>query len=334
MAIKKYLSLDKLTEYDVLLKAKIAADDAAILEQAKNDASNQDAVVLAETQKYIDEVQIAIDNLSNDFSAHNHDNNYDSKGAADAALATAKTYADDVVAAVKNDLLNGAGAAYDTLKELGDLIDDNTDAINALETIASGKANASHTHTISEVSELQSVLDEKVTIEALTNAINDVKKDASNQDAVVLAEAQKNVDAVQTNLDTHIADDTRHITSVERTNWEEAYAHAQSAHAPLDAQANVIESIKVNGVSQTITNKGVDIAVPTQASDIGAAAVGHTHAISDIANLQTTLNNASSAISANTGSITALTDRTLALETKVGDGFEEITSAEIQGLFA
>ena len=31
--------------------------------------------------------------------------------------------------ALKNDLLNGAGDAYDTLKELGDLIDDNQDAI-------------------------------------------------------------------------------------------------------------------------------------------------------------------------------------------------------------
>lgn len=41
--------------------------------------------------------------------------------------------------AVKNDLLNGAGAAYDTLKELGDLIDDNTDTLDALEIVAAGK---------------------------------------------------------------------------------------------------------------------------------------------------------------------------------------------------
>lgn len=44
---------------------------------------------------------------------------------------------------VKNDLLNGAGTAYDTLKELGDLIDDNTDAIDALEIVASGKVSKS-----------------------------------------------------------------------------------------------------------------------------------------------------------------------------------------------
>jgi len=69
-------------------------------------------------------------------------------------------------------------------------------------------------------------------------------------------------------------------------------------------------------------------------ANIGAAASSHSHAISDITNLQTTLNNASSAISANTSSISGHTTRIEALETKVGDGFEEITSSEIQALFA
>lgn len=77
------------------------------------------------------------------------------------ALSSANAYTDSAVATVKNDLLNGAGTAYDTLKELGDLIDDNVDAIEALETVASGKANASHTHTIANVTNLQSSLDAK-----------------------------------------------------------------------------------------------------------------------------------------------------------------------------
>ena len=62
---------------------------------------------------------------------HKHDDLYDAKGAA---------------AQVKNDLLNGAGAAYDTLKELGDLIDTNVDAIEALNTVAAGKADKEHNH--------------------------------------------------------------------------------------------------------------------------------------------------------------------------------------------
>ena len=69
-------------------------------------------------------------------------NGKETSGAAASALAEAKTYADGV----KDDLLNGAGAAYDTLKELGDLIDENKDAIDALEEIASGKADKEHGH--------------------------------------------------------------------------------------------------------------------------------------------------------------------------------------------
>lgn len=42
-----------------------------------------------------------------------------------------------------------------------------------------------------------------------------------------------------------------------------AYDHSQSAHAPSNAQANVIETIKVNGTALTPNSKAVDITVPT-----------------------------------------------------------------------
>lgn len=81
----------------------------------------------------------------------------DSAGSAQTALDTAKEYTDSV----KNDLLNGAGEAYDTLKELGELIDTNTSAIDALESVATGKADKVHTHVIADVTNLQSALDGK-----------------------------------------------------------------------------------------------------------------------------------------------------------------------------
>lgn len=61
-------------------------------------------------------------------------------------LVSAKDYTNTATTALKNELLNGAGAAYDTLKELGELIDENTTALDALETVAAGKADAKHTH--------------------------------------------------------------------------------------------------------------------------------------------------------------------------------------------
>ena len=274
---------------------------------------------------------------------HNHDDKYDAFGAASTAESNAKAYADAAAAKVKSDLVNGAGTAYDTLLELGELIDDNKDAIDALEEVAAGKANATHAHAIGDVTNLQSTLNAK---------------------------------AAQTDLDSHIADTTKHITSTERTNWGTAYTHSQAAHAPSNAQANVIESIKVNGTAQTITSKAVNITVPTKTSDL-------THdsgflVASDIANKAnkaTTLSgygitnaytktevdalttadsslsststkpvqnkvvnsaivSLTNTIGANTSSISTHTGQISALETKVGDGFEEITSAEIQALFA
>ena len=66
-------------------------------------------------------------------------------------LSNAQKYADSI----KSDLLNGAGAAYDTLKELGELINENQDAIEVLETIAVNKANIDHTHSIDDIEGLE-----------------------------------------------------------------------------------------------------------------------------------------------------------------------------------
>ena len=66
-----------------------------------------------------------------------------------------------------------------------------------------------------------------------------------------------------TDLISHIGDSVKHITSTERTNWGNAYTHSQSAHAPSNAQANVIETIKVNGTVLTPSSKAVNITVPT-----------------------------------------------------------------------
>ena len=420
MAIKKYLSLDRLTEYDALIKEEIASGDESVKSYVDTEVAKKANSSHTHDDRYYteSEVDTKISNVNSSISTHTgnstihvtsdnktqwnsaythstsahapsnaerniivgiqkngtdltvdsstrkvnitvpttaaevgaatathkHDDLYDAKGAASSALDSAKAYADTAATTVKNDLLNGAGAAYDTLKELGDLIVDNKDAIDALEEIASGKANATHTHAIADVSGLQSALDEKAAAShgthvtySTTAPVMDGTAAVGTAATVARSDHKHPTDtsrASKTEFDTHVADTAKHITSTERTNWGTAYTHSQAAHAPSNAQANVIESIKVNGTAQTITSKAVNITVPTKASDIGAAASSHTHSISEITNLQTTLNNASSAISANTSSITALTDRTTTLETKVGDGFEEITSAEIQALFA
>ena len=85
-------------------------------------------------------------------------------------LAQVNEYADNAAQTVKNELLDGAGEAYDTLKELGELIKGNKTALEALNTVAAGKADKVHPHEISDVNglsakigELEGEIDGKVT---------------------------------------------------------------------------------------------------------------------------------------------------------------------------
>ena len=71
-------------------------------------------------------------------------------------------------------------------------------------------------------------------------------------------------------LNSHINDSVKHITSTERTNWNAAKTHADSPHAPSNAQANVIETVKVNGTALTPSSKAVDITVPSYSTMTGA----------------------------------------------------------------
>ena len=81
-------------------------------------------------------------------------------------------FATNAAAAIKDDLLNGAGEAYDTLKELGELIDANHDALEALETIANGKADAEHNHDDKYVTKDETNAIQLITIEEIDQICN------------------------------------------------------------------------------------------------------------------------------------------------------------------
>lgn len=198
----------------------------------------------------------------------------------DSAEENAKNYADSAATTaankVKNDLLNGAGTAYDTLKELGDLIDDNVEAIDALEAIASGKADATHGHAISDVSGLQSALDGKASSSHGTHVSFDSTNKPKMDGTAAFGTSSKVARA-----------DHVHPTDTSRASKSEFDAHV-ATHAPSNAQANVIESVKVNGTALTPSSKTVDITVPTTAADIGAAPSSHTHTVAQISDLTAT----------------------------------------------
>lgn len=359
MAIKKYLSLERLEEYDELIKSEISAGDASVKSYVDNaisgkansshthaisDVTNLQSTLDAKaTQANLNahtgnsdihvtttnksnwnsaythstsahapsnaqanviesikvngtaqtisskSVNIAVPTTAADIGAatasHNHDSVYDTKGAAASALDSAKAYADSAAIQVKNDLLNGAGSAYDTLKELGDLIVDNADAIEALETIASGKADATHSHAIADVSGLQSALDGKAAAShgthvtySTTAPVMDGTASVGTATTVARSDHKHPTDtsrASKTEFDTHVADTTKHITSTERTNWGTAYTHSQAAHAPSNAQPNqnAFSNVKVGSitVAADTTTDTLEIAAGTGISVVGDA---------------------------------------------------------------
>ena len=165
----------------------------------------------------------------------------DAEGSADAALTEAKSYTDTKVSA----LVNGAPETLDTLGELADAMEENDDAIAALESIAASKANAS-------------------------------------------------------DLTSHTGNSTIHITSTERSNWNAAKTHADSAHAPSNAEVNqnAFSNITVGNTTiaadtktDTLTLAGSNVTITPDATNdkvtIGitkanvTAALGYTPSESD-----------------------------------------------------
>lgn len=176
--------------------------------------------------------------------------------------------------------------------------------IDALQAEVDGKAASGHGHSISEITNLQTTLDSKAT---------------------------------QTSVDTHTGNTTVHITAAERTAWNAAEGNAkayadteidkvESALSTHTGNANIhfsaAERTKLSGIEENATRVIVDSALSATSTN----AIQNKAVNSAIVSLTNT-------IGTNTNSISAHSDRIGALETKVGDGFAEITSAEIQALF-
>ena len=138
--------------------------------------------------------------------------------------------------------------------------------------------------------------DTYATDDELAQAIADVKADASNKDAVVLAEAQKASTAVQTALDAHTGNANIHVTTDDKAKW----------NAALQAS-----DITVGTANGTIAVKGTDVAV----KGLGSAAYAAT-----------------TAFDAAGSAAQALTDAKAHTDAEIAK-FVEVSEAEINALF-
>lgn len=171
--------------------------------------------------------------------------------AIDSALSSAKSYTDGKMSA----LLDGAtDTTLDSIKELADAIKENDTAIGALNNIASGKANASHTHgNITNAGAIGTAANKAVI--TTTNGVlttGTVPVASGGTGATDAATARTNLGITPANI-----------------------GAAASSHTHDD---------------RYYTESEIDSKVSTLNSAIsGKAASEHTHSISEVASLQSTL---------------------------------------------
>lgn len=118
----------------------------------------------------------------------------------------------------------------------------------ATKTELSAKSDKSHTHAISEVTSLQSALNGKANSShgthvsySSTAPVMDGTASVGSASTVARSDHKHPTDssrAAKTDLDSHTANTTTHITSTERINWSAGYTHSQSSHAPNNAEKN------------------------------------------------------------------------------------------------
>jgi hypothetical protein len=112
--------------------------------------------------------------------------------------------------------------------------------------------------------------------------VNNTLTSTSADEALAAAQGKalsERIDGVEARL----SDDDNDLTNALKANYDAAYAHSQAAHAPASAQENVIETLKVNGAAQAVSDKAVDITVPTTVAALSDA--GDYAKKSDIANV-------------------------------------------------
>lgn len=62
---------------------------------------------------------------------------------------------------------------------------------------------------------------------------------------------------------------TNDLTNELKTNYDTAYTHSQSSHAPSDAEKNIVITIKKNGTALTPdASRAVNVTVPTKVSEL------------------------------------------------------------------
>ena len=103
-------------------------------------------------------------------------------------------------------------------------------------------------------------------LQELTTNINELSEEATiSKKGLMSAADKKQLNNLQDNLDSKVDKVTGKDLSTNDYTTDEKN---KLAGITAGAQVNVIESVKVNGTAQTISNKEIDISVPTKLSQL------------------------------------------------------------------
>lgn len=235
---KKFISLANLGTYDEKIKEYIDDKDAQVVNSISETLST-DYVTKTEIKDYTD----AIDVL-----------NGTGKGSVDQKITDAfNTFSTDVS---NDDVVNSYKELIDWAAEHGGEAAEIAGAITDLQKIVAGIGGTGESATV--------VAHVAAAIGALK--IEDYAK-SGDLTAAIEAEVLRTEGAYVKQV-TGKGLSENDLTDALKVNYDAAYAHSVAEHAPVSAQANVIEGVKVNGTALGITDKVVDITVPTNLSDL------------------------------------------------------------------
>lgn len=276
-------------------------------------------------------VQIAIDSSTREISAEIVDASIGTGKLADGAVTTAKIADGNVTKAKLSAELQTAIDQIGLNKDKLENIEASADA-NVIEIV---KVNGAA---------LEVAADKSVNVEIPTGALASKDKVAEADLETALAtklNGMIDADELETAFTTERAEidaelakkvdketgkglSTNDLTDELKGQYDAAYAHSQVAHSPADAQKNIIETVKVNGVALTPdTAKAVDIAVPTNNAQLeNGAGYITSAAITNKADKATTLEGYGIADAYTTAQI----------DEKFAE-YQPITAAEVNALF-
>lgn len=252
--------------------------------------------------------------------------------AINSAVSTAKseanTYTDNKMSeevSARNTAISTHNTSTSAHNDIRDLVSGLTNRLNAL--ADSDDTTLDQMHEVVEYIKANRGLIESITTTKVnvSDIVNNLTTNVSNKplSASQGVAIKALIDALQTDIDNHVADTTKHITSTERTNWNAAKNHADTAHAPSNAQANqnAFSNVKVGDTTiaadtttDTLTLVGSNVTVtPDVTNDkvtIGITKANVTAALGYIpaseSNLSTQIDN--QIATANTTVSEAITD--------------------------